>query len=523
MTSALPRISTPAPPRQPGPDIIGLGALNIDYIASASRLSERLAERVTESASRFEWNHEGPVDEQDILEAMDRLGTASLVSSLGGSAWITIFSLAQMRIGVTLGYVGIMGHMVKPGLSFLGQMDQLGIDRTWVANRPGRPCGLCLSYINDTDRVMLIHPGANFEMYEYLQENAAEIASYLASARYVHVTSFLDKRTPTEMWNVLASAKNLNSALQISFDPGYDWASHPYEAIEGILGLSDLLFLNYREFKELGKYAHGESDDIIAERILQRCAYGCRIFVAKRYDFVEVFRIVPQGVIVNKFQLQRALRETEIEDATGAGDVFAAAVLASLTSRRLQLELGGYLGLSLARYKLSRDVPSDIAPDLSRGFLQQTESLARNAVQPTAVLIMCDDDRYRHQVQRFITERCHLSVQEWRSGRMAANDLISELDRELSHCSFAVCLLGDDASGAGSRKRANQDAVHQAGILQGRYGFGRVALLIEEGCDMFSNLAGLIRLDFPVGRVETTFLELERMLQREGVMGKRGD
>jgi hypothetical protein len=32
------------------PEIVGFGALNVDYIASASRLSERLAEQVTASA-----------------------------------------------------------------------------------------------------------------------------------------------------------------------------------------------------------------------------------------------------------------------------------------------------------------------------------------------------------------------------------------------------------------------------------------------------------------------------------------
>jgi hypothetical protein len=85
-----------------------------------------------------------------------------------------------------------------------------------------------------------------------------------------------------------------------------------------------------------------------------------------------------------------------------------------------------------------------------------------------------------------------------------------------------IALLSSSDVMSDGRKRADQNIVHQAGIFQGRYGFGRVAILAEEGCDTFSNIAGLVRLDFAPGRVESTFLELERMLRREGLM-RRGD
>ncbi len=66
--------------------------------------------------------------------------------------------------------------------------------------------------------------------------------------------------------------------------------------------------------------------------------------------------------------------------------------------------------------------------------------------------------------------------------------------------------------------RAEQHVVHQAGLSHGRYGFGRVAILVEEGCELFSNLSGLVRLDFPRGQIATTFWRLRRMLQREGLL-----
>jgi hypothetical protein len=157
------------------------------------------------------------VDEVTISKAVERLGTASLDASLGGSAWITIFALAQMRVNVRLGYVGVVGRIETPGLSFVRQMDLLGIDRRWVARRPDLLCGTCLSYLEEAERVMLTHPGANFAMADHLRRHGDRIAGYLARARIVHVTSFLDEVTPPLMLEVLTEARRRNPALRISF------------------------------------------------------------------------------------------------------------------------------------------------------------------------------------------------------------------------------------------------------------------------------------------------------------------
>jgi hypothetical protein len=43
-------------------------------------------------------------------------------------------------------------------------------------------------------------------------------------------------------------------------------------------------------------------------------------------------------------------------------------------------------------------------------------------------------------------------------------------------------------------------------------------MLVEEGCELFSNVGGLLRLDFPRGEIDTTFWRLRRMLNREGLL-----
>jgi sugar/nucleoside kinase (ribokinase family) len=510
-------------PQAAAPEVIGVGALNVDYIAGASRLSARADERVTESVARFDWNREGPVDEGVITAAIRNLGAASLSHSLGGSAWLSIFSLAQMQVGIRLAYIGVLGRIETPGLSFIDQMDELSIAHDWVGRVPEQLCGLCLSYIDDTDRVMLTHPGANYTMHRYIRENFDVLAEYLAAARYVHVTSFLDEHTPGQVLRLLKRAKQINAGLQISFDPGFDWAEHVSDAVAGILGLTDLLFVNYREFKALGQYHHGEADETVARMILSRCNAGCTVFVTKRYDFTESFQAVTGGVALQTFRLRHPLRESELEDATGAGDVFAAAVLASLTSARLKIELGAYLGLELARFKTVQAASGEFTlPDLSKGFLERVETL-KTAGVPAArgVFLVHHDSPYRTVVRRFIEEDCGLPVYELTSADIGGRGFTELLSDQAPRCGFAICLLSKTETMADGRARPDQNVVYQAGFFQGKYGFGRVALLSEQGCEGFSNVAGIVHLDFPQGQVDATFIELRRMLQREGLLRAR--
>ncbi|MFI7006832.1 carbohydrate kinase family protein [Streptomyces sp. NPDC050145] len=500
-----------------------MGALNVDWIAGATRLSDRMADQVSESTARFEWNTEGAVDEETIGHVIERLGLSSLAASLGGSAWLTIFTLAQMNLGLRMGYVGALGRVEAAGLSFARQMDQLGIDRRWVARFPQRRCGVCLSYLEDAERVMMTHPGANLLMADHLRENAEEIAQYLARARLVHVTSFLDDTTPPLMLEVLRQARGINPDLSISFDPGYDWAAHRTEAIDGILALSDLVFLNHREFKALGGYAPGESADVLSRRVLAGCPRGSTLFVTKRYDMVVAFRETDSGVTGRRFQLRRPLRETDLEDATGAGDVFSACVLAAQASRKLQVELGSFLGLSLARQRAAqrphtRRAVQGMNPD---GFLQSPELLTRGSPlhQGRSVLLTYDGGTQWEDLHRFLQRDCGLSVHVLRAdARDGGVDMVA-LRRQVARCNFAVCVLSAGRLMKGGRHRVNEDMVHRVGMFQGYYGFGRVAILAEEGYEPWSNNAGLIRMDFTPGRMDSTFMELERMLVREGFLG----
>jgi predicted nucleotide-binding protein len=65
------------------------------------------------------------------------------------------------------------------------------------------------------------------------------------------------------------------------------------------------------------------------------------------------------------------------------------------------------------------------------------------------------------------------------------------------------------------RMRARENVVHEIGLFQGRLGFKRAIVLLEEGCEEFSNIHGIGQIRFPKGNIGAKFEEIRQVLERE--------
>jgi predicted nucleotide-binding protein len=66
--------------------------------------------------------------------------------------------------------------------------------------------------------------------------------------------------------------------------------------------------------------------------------------------------------------------------------------------------------------------------------------------------------------------------------------------------------------------RARENVVHEAGLFQGRLGFRKAIILLEDGCEEFSNIRGLGQIRFPKNNVSAKFDEIRQVLEREGLI-----
>src|SRR2546426_6128911 len=67
----------------------------------------------------------------------------------------------------------------------------------------------------------------------------------------------------------------------------------------------------------------------------------------------------------------------------------------------------------------------------------------------------------------------------------------------LDRAGFALIVLTAESERTDAVVLARQNVVHEAGLFQGRLGWRKAIVLREDGCEEFSNIAGLGQIPFP--------------------------
>lgn len=94
----------------------------------------------------------------------------------------------------------------------------------------------------------------------------------------------------------------------------------------------------------------------------------------------------------------------------------------------------------------------------------------------------------------------------------AIRDILEEMLRK-SSIAFLV-MTGEDETTEG-KLLARQNVVHEVGLFQGKLGFNRAIVLLEEGTEEFSNISGIHQIRFPKAKIRETFGDVVAVLKRE--------
>ena len=69
-----------------------------------------------------------------------------------------------------------------------------------------------------------------------------------------------------------------------------------------------------------------------------------------------------------------------------------------------------------------------------------------------------------------------------------------------------------------AKLRARENVVYEAGLFQGKLGFDKAIILLEDGCERFSNIEGLIYIPFPKRNKEAAFERVRKVLIQKSIM-----
>jgi hypothetical protein len=107
------------------------------------------------------------------------------------------------------------------------------------------------------------------------------------------------------------------------------------------------------------------------------------------------------------------------------------------------------------------------------------------------------------------------------TGARAGHSVRDILDDMLDESAFAIIVMTaedeqkQDEGDVNPKMRARQNVVHEAGLFQGRLGFSRAVILLENGTEPFSNLDGVQYIPFSHDNIRETFGDVLATLRRE--------
>lgn len=122
------------------------------------------------------------------------------------------------------------------------------------------------------------------------------------------------------------------------------------------------------------------------------------------------------------------------------------------------------------------------------------------------------------ELKDFVQDRLNLPWDEFNRVPVAGVTNIARLSEMLDAAAIALLVMTAEDEMAGGGIQARMNVVHEAGLFQGRLGFTKAIVLLEEGCEEFGNIEGLGQIRFPKGNIAASFEEIRRVLEREGLL-----
>jgi hypothetical protein len=135
--------------------------------------------------------------------------------------------------------------------------------------------------------------------------------------------------------------------------------------------------------------------------------------------------------------------------------------------------------------------------------------------QPPTIFIGHGRSQQWRDLKDHLHEQHGYPVEAYEIGARAGHVIRDILEEMMTKSSIAFLVMtGDDETTEG-KLRARQNVVHEIGLFQGKLGFSRAIILLEEGVEEFSNLQGVHQIRYSKGNIKETFGDVLATLRRE--------
>lgn len=154
--------------------------------------------------------------------------------------------------------------------------------------------------------------------------------------------------------------------------------------------------------------------------------------------------------------------------------------------------------------------------EIEQVFQVFERSLAQSHVEPTCkIFVGHGHDPQWRDLRDHLQDKHALKVVAYEVGPRAGLSVKEVLQTMLDQSSFALLVLTGEDLHQDGELHARENVIHELGLFQGRLGFKKAIVLLEEEVREFSNILGVNQIRFSKGRIREAFGDVVATIRRE--------
>ena len=118
----------------------------------------------------------------------------------------------------------------------------------------------------------------------------------------------------------------------------------------------------------------------------------------------------------------------------------------------------------------------------------------------------------------FLYETLHLQWDEFDREAIPGMAVTDRLKQMLKRATFAFLVMTAEDEHADGKKHARENVIHEIGLFQGKLGFDRAIILLEDGCQEFSNVHGLLQIPFARSKILSSSERIRKVLEHKRIL-----
>ena len=122
------------------------------------------------------------------------------------------------------------------------------------------------------------------------------------------------------------------------------------------------------------------------------------------------------------------------------------------------------------------------------------------------------------ELKDFLENRLGLPYEEFNRIPQAGNTTSDRLKEMLESCCMAFLIMTGEDEHTDGTLHARSNVIHEIGLFQAQLGYERAIILLEDGCEEFSNIDGVTHIKFPKGNIRAAFEDIREVLERESII-----